>query len=355
MSIKIAIDISPLKNDHATRGIGFYTKNLVESLGQTSEVKGKEVEIDLVESTKGLTKKHDLVHYPYFDLFYPTLPLKKSAKTVVTIHDVVPLIFPKHYPPGLKGKIKLAIQKLSLSGVSAVITDSKVSKEDIIKYLSFPKDKIHVVYLAAGNEFRKIEEGKWKWEIQEKYNLPEKFVLYVGDVNWNKNVSGLAEACKRIEMPLVIVGKQAVEKYFDEFHPETQPLVQLIKLFGNDPNILRLGFIPDEDLVKIYNLATVYCQPSFYEGFGLPVLQAMSCGCPVVSSQTGSLQEIAGEAAIFVDPYKVEQIAGGLEKMTDEKTRKEFVDEGFKQVKKYTWEKTAKEVIDVYKKVLEAS
>lgn len=360
-AIKIAIDISPLKTSHASRGIGFYTKNLVEVLERESKGSGgrelKIIPLDFSNQQLAINNQQfNLLHYPYFDLFFRTLPLRKHSKIVVTIHDVTPLVFPEHYPPGIKGWINFQIQKFSLGKVDAVITDSENSRDDIVKYLGYPREKIHVIYLAPGENFKKLETGPsaegWKQEIEKKYNLPEKFVLYVGDVNWNKNILGLSEACKKIKTSFVIVGKQAKEEKFDRNHIENQPLVQLIEQYGNDPNILRLGFVEDENLVKLYNLATVYCQPSFYEGFGLPVLEAMACGCPVVAAKTSSLPEICGDAALMINPYDTNDLANGLSQILENAgIARSLTNKGLKQVKKFSWEKTAKRTLSVYKVV----
>lgn len=352
--IKVAIDNSPVKTGHKVRGVGMYTQRLVETLQRMEESENQRIRIDLFDFKTGNWKletgNYDIVHYPYFDLFFLTLPLRKMAKTVVTIHDVIPLVFPEHYPPGIKGKIKFLIQKFSLQSTSAVITDSQNSKNDIFNYLNYPKDKIHVVYLASGEAFKNLEIGTWKLEITKRYSLPDQFVLYVGDVNWNKNILGLVKACKKIQVPLVLVGKQAVQEDFDRQHIENQSFVQLIERYGKDSEVRRIGFVPEEELVKIYNLATVYCQPSFYEGFGLPVLEAMACGCPVVAAKVASLPEICGQAAILVDPKDYNGIAKGIEKVIqDEKTRETLIKKGLIQAKKFSWRKTALETLKVYR------
>jgi glycosyltransferase involved in cell wall biosynthesis len=150
------------------------------------------------------------------------------------------------------------------------------------------------------------------------------------------------------------VGKQAIQENFDKKHVENRPLVQLIEEYGNDPLVRRLGFVLNDDLVAIYNLAAVYCQPSFYEGFGLPVLEAMACGCPVVAANTGSLPEICGNAAIMVNPNDIKSIAGGLREVVEnEDLRRDLIKKGLNQVKKFSWEKTAEETIRVYERVLE--
>jgi len=348
--MKVAIDISPLASGHKFRGIGVYTKNLVESL---RKCKPPELKVETVEAGEvDVLGKIDLIHYPYFDLFFATLPLKKPAKTVVTIHDVTPLVFPKHFPPGLKGKIKFLIQKASLGGVSAVITDSQNSKGDIVRYLAYPKEKIYVVPLAPGETFREIKDQQALTLTKRKYKLPERFVLYVGDVSYHKNVGFLVKACKALKIPVILVGKQAAQEDFDKTHIENQPLATLIKEYGKDSDVLRPGFVEDEELAAIYNLASLYCQPSLYEGFGLPVLEAMACGCPVVAAKAASLPEICNGAALMVDPRDYNNIARGVKRVLGEKSlRRRLVKNGFAQAKKFSWEKTARETIKVYEQV----
>lgn len=351
MSLKVAIDISPLKTAHSVRGIGTYTRNLIESI-QKLELSKINIDFLEIQNTVNSQKTYDIIHYPYFDLFSHTLPIRKRSKTIVTIHDVIPLVFPEHYPPGLKGQLNFWLQKIALKNLHTVIAVSYHSKRDIVKYLKYPEERIKVVYSAPSDVFGTTLTLAKKNEIIKKYNLPCQFILYVGDVNWNKNVLGLAQACKNLNTPLVIIGKQAVQTDFDKNHIENQSYVELLKQYGNDPSVIRLGFVEEKDLTVIYNLASVYCQPSFYEGFGLPILEAMACGCPVVSSNTSSLPEICGEAAIFFDPEKNEQIENSLTRvLLDKKLRDNLIKKGFLQVKKFSWQKTAEETIKIYEQV----
>jgi glycosyltransferase involved in cell wall biosynthesis len=348
---KVGIDTTSLRTGHASRGIGKYTKELIKAL-----IVLKFDDIEIVPCENGFTSFSgdlDLHHYPYFDLFFPTLPLVKTKPTIVTVHDIIPLIFPDAYPCGIKGKLSYLFQEFSLKTVKSIITDSYCSKEDIVKYLKYPENKITTVYLAPSEIFQKLDGQEWKKDIVKKYNLPEKFVLYVGDVNWNKNLLTLARACKSIKTVLVIVGKQAVNEAFDKVHPENKPFVNFLNEFGKDTQVLRLGYVPDEDLVKIYNLATVYCLPSFYEGFGLSVLEAMACGTPVACSKIASLPEISGEAAIFFDPYNQEDLAISLNRLMRETSlRTTMINKGFLQAGKFSWKNTALETVKAYRQVL---
>lgn len=357
--LKIFFDDKPLGGSHAVRGIGSYTRNIVEALKDQKE-------IQLVDGVRGA----DIVHYPYFDFFFNTLQLV-GKPTVVTIYDTIPLIYPRHYQTGIKGRVNLVKQKKKLKKVDAIITISETSKKDIIRFLDVPAEKVHAVYLAPSKAFKNIRDLKKLREIKEKYNLPDKFVLFVGDINYNKNVINLVKACRASKLPLIISGKQAVEveqlltlrklggprdwlRYTFGFpHPEHAHLEELLNEFKSNPNVKRLGFVSEEDLVVIYNLATVYCQPSYYEGFGLPVLEAMASGCPVVSSLTQTLVEIAEGAALFVDANDYKEIANCLTRVVkNDSIRKDLISKGLKHSKNFSWDKTAKETSKIYQKVV---
>jgi len=348
--MKIAIDISPLQTGHKVRGVGFYLQHLKDALVRYYP------ENDYYFFTKQdeIPGNSDVVHYPYFDPFFLTLPFFQKKKTIVTVHDLTPLVFPQAFPAGIKGKIYWQIQKWHLKHVAAIITDSKVSSKDVGKYTGISGSKINTVYLAAGEEFRKIEMGKLQIEsLRKKYNLPEKFVLYVGDVTWNKNLPRLIKAIKQSNVPLVMVGKSIVAKNFARENPWNRDLVVVQKETEGDNRFIKLGFVPTEDLVALYNRATVFVFPSLYEGFGLPILEAMQSGCPVITTKEGSLPEVAGNAAHYVDAYDIQSIAKGIgEIFFSQKLQKEFTDKGLAQAKKFSWQKTAEQTIATYKKVL---
>ncbi len=337
--MKVAYCVSTLKSGHKDRGIGSYTKSLLSKLKDIMEVQEFE-KIDEVTNT-------DVVFYPFFDLFKASLPLKKRYSTVVMIHDVIPLLFPKFYPAGVKGKINLYRQILSLGSVSAVVTNSEVSKRDIAKYLKIDLGKIYPIFLAAGDQFKKISDKNSLNKVKLKYKLPDRFVLYVGGVNFNKNILNIAEACKRAGVNLVLVGSGFSNR--DSLnHPELKSFAQFIKNYSNDSQIHILGFVPDEDLVSIYNLADMLLLVSFYEGFGLPILEAQACGVPVITSSVSSMPEVAGDGAILVDPENVSSISEAIMSVNkNEKLRKELVVKGFLNNKKYSWDKSAKETFEV--------
>jgi len=361
----ILIDDLPLHSGHSVRGMGMYTKNLISSV-LSSNHPALQIQSG---NTEKLTQPVDLIHYPYFNLFETTLPNSKLAdKVVVTVPDLIPLLFPKLYPLGIRGKMKLAKNiKLLKEQADAIITISETSKKDISRLCNINQDKIFVTYLAPNFVFEKISETKAS-KLIDKYNLPDKFVLYVGDVNVNKNIDTLLRASKKANVDIVLVGKQAHElddsiklskgprdmlrQLLGKKHPEVEHFNRLKKLFENK-RVHRVGFLSNEELNAVWNLATVYVQPSLYEGFGLPVLEAMQAGVPVIASKTQALVEVAGDAAIFFKPKDTDNLALKIKKMfTSKKLRKTYINKGKKRVERFSWEKQAKEVIDVYKHIL---
>ena len=346
--MKVAIDISPTKTGHSTRGIGSYTKNLIEEFK-----KGKEgIEFDFFGNPAS-PPLVDLVHYPYFDLFFHTLPINSKTSRVVTIHDVIPLIFSEHFPAGVKGRINLFLQRLALKNVDAVICDSNSSKADIVNKLSFPEDKIHVVYLAPSDKFHPITNTSVLSAVARKYKLPQKFVLYVGDVNWSKNIPNLLRVISKLNIYLVMVGKALVNKSLIE----VQEINKLIDELNIKNKIIKTGFVENEELVAIYNLASVTVLPSYYEGFGLPALESMACGTPIICSSTSSLLEIAKEIGIFFDPRTPDNIATAIKKLLS-MTREEeqqLRERSLRHAAQFSWSKVAKETVDVYKMTFESN
>ena len=353
--MKIAIDASPLQTGHKVRGTGFYLENLKGAFLKYFP----ENNYVFFQRGEKLPKDVAIVHFPYFEPFFLALPIYKRFRTVVTVHDLTPIVFPEAFPRGIKGEIKWQMQRFALKRADAILTDSESSKKDIQKYAGVRESKIHVVYLAAGEGFKKLEIGNWKLEIKKRYGLPERFLLYVGDVTWNKNLPRLIEAAKKTQIPLVMVGKSLVSEDYDRNNPWNADLVKVQKAIDGQQSevssqIIRLGFVSAEELVQIYNLATVFAMPSLYEGFGLPILEAMACGCPVITSKEGSVPEVAVDAAFYVDACDVENIASGIKKVfSDEKLQQELSEKGLKNVEQFSWKKTAEKTLDVYKGIIE--
>lgn len=351
--MKVAIDISPISKElpqsgHRVRGAGMYIEGLI---GALKRMKDDNMYTFFDRSEKVIVDA-DLVHLPYFEPFFRSLPLRHKKKLVVTVHDLTPLIFSRHFPAGIRGKYSWQLQKLALKRADAIITDSHCSKNDIEKIAGISPKKIYVVYLAAAKEFKKIYDKKVLNDVKKKHNLPKEFALYVGDATWNKNLPNLIRAAKRLGINLVMVGKALSETAYDRSNTWNADRIEIERLVESDDNIRRLGFLSQEDLVAIYNLAKVFVMPSYYEGFGLPILEAMQSGCPVVCTNKGSLREVAGNASIFIEPDE-KSIANGIKKVwDDESLRLELSKKGIENARKFSWEKTAKDTIGVYKKAI---
>lgn len=345
--MKIAINTVALKSGHKTRGIGSYIRGLLEEFKKNPEIHVQEF-TDLSE-----VKDADIVHYPLFDLFKPTLPLFKSQKTVVTIHDLTPLLFPDHYPPGIKGTLYNVYQKIALKGCSAIITDSISSKKDISGILNVNKDTVFVIHLAPSGRYKPITDITNLEKIANKYNLPIKFALFTGSVNWNKNIINLTKACLKAKIDLVLVGKD-FEDISNLDHPEKASFKEFLNVCHDKPQIHLLGFIPDDDLVTITNLSFVQLLPSFYEGFGLPILEAQACGVPVITSKTSSMPEIGGGGAIYVDPENVNEISEAIIELSkNHQLINKLIKAGFENTSHFSWKKTAAETLAVYQHVLQ--
>lgn len=341
---RVGIINTPLSTGHAVRGVGFYTRGLLSEISSIALPAG----IEVVEISSP-SSSFDLVHYPFFDLFAHSLPLFPKAKQVVTIHDVIPLQFPQHYPPGLKGTANFWLQKIALNSASAVITDSYASVNEIRRFLHVPDEKIKLAYLAPAASLKPAKS----LAVLKKFHLPKKFILCVNDLNYNKNIPNLVQASHQLQVPLVLVGKQAAQlETMDLRHPELAHLQQLSP-FLNSPLFIRPGFVSDEELSAFYSAASVYCHPSFAEGFGIGVANALSCGCPVICSDASCLPEIAGDAAVYVNPYQVESISEGISKvLADAALRKHLAVAGKKQISQFSWKKTALQTLQVYQQAL---
>jgi len=330
--VKIAIDTSPLDSLHAGRGIGTYTRLLIDSL--------KKYDVTNSYTTHVAEPDINVIHYPFFDLFFRTLPLIKQRPTVVTIHDVIPLVFSEAYPPGLRGLAKLLLQRLSLINACHIVTDSDCSTKDVMHYLQQSPKKVSTVYLAADEQF----EPATKSEIQKTKNmfaLKKPYFLYVGDINYNKNLPGLFEAFSKYvdDYDLVLVSTALKRD-----NPAAASLFNTIDRLHLDSS-LKILSVPTGDMnamKSLYSGCCWYIQPSFYEGFGLPVLEAQACGAPVISSLGGSLEEIVGNSAVRFDEGAGISYALGSD-------RDVFIEKSFHNCRRFSWEKTAQAMVEIYK------
>ncbi len=343
--LNVLIDTSPLRNANAVRGVGMYTKLLIEELQKAEH-------IHLLSEKEAVNERIDIVHYPFFDLFFPTLPLRKKAKTIITIHDVIPLIFPHFYKPGVKGTLNFFRQQFVAQQADAIITDSLASQKDIVRFLHIREEKVFVVPLAGNPSIHQAAE-KEVVAARRKYHVPEKYILYVGDINYNKNIPQLIKACKFLptDIHLVCVGKNFTAQKIPEWKAiDTQ--IALSNVADQLHFITDIGADGNETLSALYSGALAYVQPSLYEGFGLPVLEALQCGTPVVCSQNSSLIEVGDKYVQFVEPT-AESLAEGIKNILalPQTERKKIADSGKKWAETFSWQKTAQKTTDVYQSV----
>jgi glycosyltransferase involved in cell wall biosynthesis len=284
----------------------------------------------------------NIIHDP--SVISPTL-LSIKSKKIVTVYDLVPFIYPKLHPNQTLWSYRLFFKKI-LNKSDMIITISQNSKKDLMRLFKINENKIKVIQLAVSEEFRILDDEQKK---SAKQNNPlGKFILFVGTLEPRKNIPGLLRAFyqlkkKGFEHKLVIVGKKGW-KYEDIF--------RTIKKLNLKKEVIFLGYVPQEEIINLYNAADLFVFPSLYEGFGLPPLEAMACGCPVVVSNTSSMPEVCGNAALYVNPYNVPEIAQAMERvLTDTKLKKDMIKKGLKQAKKFSWEKNARETLEVYEEL----
>ncbi len=286
---------------------------------------------------------------PGAELFHATehlLPPLRGVPTVLTVHDMIFKLFPQHQKP-LNYWYLNATMPLYCRRADAIITVSESSRQDILAHYRLDPAKVTVVYEAAAPEFVPAPPDTVR-EVRRRYGLPDHFVIHVGTIEPRKNLTRLVEAlqCLRQEglsVPLVVVGSKGW--LYDDFFR------RLEELEVRD-SVRFTGYVPAADLPLLYNAATAAAMPSVYEGAGLPVLEAMACGTPVVCSNSSSLPELGGQAARYFDPYDVAAIAEAIRAVwTDADLRAEMREQGLKQAARFSWERAAEETLAVYEKL----
>lgn len=265
-------------------------------------------------------------------------PLIKSNQ-IVTIHDAAVFGFPQAYSFAFRTWYKMIFIGLGKT-TRNVITDSFFSKKELIHYSGVDQAKVKVIYLGKEHVF----DCKTDKEILEKYNLAKKpFILAVSSMNPNKNFESIVKAIQLIDnenIDFVIAGG-------------TNPKVFSKKDETLPDGVKHVGYVSDEELRTLYEHASCFVYPSFYEGFGLPPLEAMTCGCPVIVSNAASLPEVCGDAALYCDPYSPEDIADKIRLVLNDTTlRNNLIQKGLERSKLFTWDKCAKEVLNVIEEVL---
>jgi glycosyltransferase involved in cell wall biosynthesis len=286
-----------------------------------------------------------LLHEPHY-----VLPPFTPCRTVVTIHDCIHLVFPQYLPNRLASVYARASMWAATRKADRILTVSEASKRDILRFFDVPETKVQVVPNAIDERFLAPADEAAMDLVRQRYQLDDPFVLYVGNIKPHKNVGRLIAAFAKVRrtigetLKLVIIGDD-LSKY-----PSLRQTVHRHQL---DKHVRFLGFQPATTLASFYRLARVFVFPSLYEGFGLPPLEAMACGTPVVTSDVSSLPEVAGDAALLVDPYDVDAIATGVGRaLTDEALRRTLVERGHVRARLHSWASSVAEIHRTYREVL---
>ncbi len=284
----------------------------------------------------------DVLHSPDF-----IPPAAARCPTVITVHDLAFLLYPRFLTRDSAryyGQVDVAAR-----GADHIIAVSESTKRDTVRLLGVPEEKISVIYEAAHPLFRPIDDPEMLAKVRERYELPDKFVLFVGTVEPRKNIPSLLRAFRllrdnyRSDASLVLIGNRGW------LWEEVDRAIEDLNLAGC---IRWLGGIPNEDLVYLYNAARVLVLPSFYEGFGLTLLEAMACGIPVIVSNVSSLPEVVGDAGWLVDPKDTEAWTVAMQRvLTDDDLYREMRSKGLRRARTFSWERAAKETLEVYQQV----
>jgi len=288
-------------------------------------------------------ERPDVYHAPHY-----VLPALVGCRSVVTIHDCIHLMFPQYLP----NKAAYAYARASMWAAARrsdrILTVSEASKRDILHLFNVKPEKIVVVYNAIDEHFSATPSDEHVARVRERYQLDHKFVLYVGNIKPHKNLVRLIEAFSQLrrthdDLKLLIIGDE-ISKL-----PALRRAVHSHKLHKY---VRFLGYLKDDTLTVLYRLASVFVFPSLYEGFGLPPLEAMASGTPVVTSNVSSLPEVTGDAAVLVDPYDVESIEDGMRRVIDDpKLADELRAKGLKRAREFSWAHSVEKTQRVYREV----
>lgn len=282
-----------------------------------------------------------------------TAPLFSPAPLIITLHDII-------YLEKLNLKRGTMYQRMGnlyrrwnvprvVDAAEKIITVSDFERMRILEHFGLPGERVVTVYNAVGSHFAPVTDNERIAEKQKKYKLPNEYMLFLGNTDPKKNVVGLLKALlilkkeNKLTLPLVITDLD--QNYL-------QQTLQELKATEIEKDIVLCGYIPNQDLPAVYSKASVFLYPSLRESFGIPILEGMACGVPVITSNTASMPEVAGDAAVFVDPFLPSSIAGQIHHLlTDANKRTELVEKGFARAKNFSWEKTARQVVQLYEMI----
>ena len=288
----------------------------------------------------------DLLHAPDF-----VLPPARTRRTILTVHDLTFRVHPETAHARLRRYLDRAVPR-SLRRALHVLADSHSTAQDLQWLMAVPPEKVSVLYPGIGPQFRRVMEPEHLDAVSQRYQLPERFLLHVGTIEPRKNLERLIGAYRtiRTDLPssqsgrgpvgLVLAGKPG------------WLAAPILRLAGETTGVRLTGPVPDADLPALYTLASGLVYPSFYEGFGFPPLEALACGTPAVASNTSSLPELVGDAAILVDPHDTDALVAGLRRLLDDPEIAQAAQrDGPRQAARFTWPKTAQQLLNLYRMI----
>ena len=316
----------------------FRKTNLVHIKKATSPVYSFYEQIEIPLAARGIS----LLHVPHYNV-----PILYKGRLIVTIHDIIPILFPKFLSSKRARWYAQFMLQTAVKKAALIIAVSENTKKDLIRHLNVPGEKIRVIYQGVGPEFKKIRDTAQLIECKRRYNLPDKFILFLGNIRPHKNVHSLVKAflelksARKIPHKLVLAGKRYLK------FSEIRELFTLIE--KNKEEIICLGEIKEEDLALIYNLSDLFVFPSLYEGFGFPPLEAMACGVPVIAMRSSSLPEVIGDGGMLIDPDEPDALMNAIEKVSgDERLKEELGKRGIDRSSRFSWDRTVKETLSAY-------
>ncbi len=372
--MRVGLDARPLLGKRS--GVGNYTYNLVKHLGKIDReneyslfytfLRCKSSDCFKIENPnfqrKGFRFPSRLLelswrYLPLFsidsligkvDVFHSTnflSPYQKRGKSVITIHDLGFMIAPENANRHVQSYFRRWLP-FCARNADLLIAVSQNTREDIIKLLKIPEERIRVIYNGIEEIYQPGREKDISSPLFKK--LPEDYVLFVGTLEPRKNLLRLIEGFSLFKKgggkeKLVIAGEKGWSY---------ESIFETVEKLNLEKEVIFSGYLSQEDLPALYRSASLFLFPSLYEGFGLPPLEAMACGVPVIASRVSSLPEVLGEAAILVNPYNTEEIAQAIKNtLEDERLRASLIEKGFARAKLFSWEKTARETLGVYKEL----
>jgi alpha-1,3-rhamnosyl/mannosyltransferase len=318
-----------------------------QSLARAGQLTVVSAHIPLYHPTEWLAWNKLLRVYPV-DVFHSPFfwsPLLLPCPLVTTIHDLIFDRYPKYMPQRQFALVYRLVSRLAVRRSRQVIAVSEATRKDIVTIMGIPETKVRVVYEGVDSSFRRVTNPQMLQAVRERYQLPSRYVLALGARRPHKNIGRLIEAFAQLsaEVPqsLVLVGAED-----NRFAPVAQAALTGLK---QAQRLNELDYVAEHDLPAIYSMADLFVQPSIIEGFGLPVLEAMSCGCPVACSNTSSLPEVAGDAALLFDPLDVGSIAQAIRRaLLDVELRTDLAVRGRRRAAELSWERTATQTLSVY-------